>query len=242
MRVKGIVSYDGSNYHGFQKQINEKTIQGEIEGVLSKILNRPVNIFGSGRTDAKVHALNQVFHFDLIEERDLNKLHHSLNKLLPEDIYIKSLEVVNDGFHARFSVLKKHYTYKVSLQRNPFLINYSLLWLKSIDEKKLIDSMNLFLGEHNFWYFCANKEEDEYVKTIYEFRYRFEDNQLIFDIVGNGFKRYMVRMIIGTILAYMDNQINLDYIVDRLNVKAGLQTTSYNAEPQGLYLTEVIYD
>ena len=242
MRVKAIISYDGSHYHGFQKQNNDITIQGQIESVLSRVLNREVSIFASGRTDAKVHALNQVFHFDLIEDRDLNKLHHSLNKLLPDDIYVKSLEIVNDDFHARFSALKKHYSYKVSLKRNPFLINYSLLWLKEIDEKRLNEAMNLFIGKHNFLHFCANKEEDEYLKEIYEFKYRFEDDMLIFDIIGDGFKRYMVRMIIGTVLAYVDHQIELDYIKDRLSALKDLQTTSYNAEPQGLYLMEVYYD
>ena len=109
-------------------------------------------------------------------------------------------------------------------------------------EMTLNEAMNLFIGKHNFLHFCANKEEDEYIKEIYEFKYRFEDDMLIFDIIGDGFKRYMVRMIIGTVLAYVDHQIDLNYIKDRLSALKDLQTTSYNAEPQGLYLMEVYYD
>ena len=99
----------------------------------------------------------------------------------------------------------------------------------------------MFLGEHEFKNFCSNKEKDFYIRTIYSFTYKLENNQLIFDIIGSGFKRYMVRMIIGTLLALNNHQIDLSYIETRLNdIKKG--TTIYNAEPNGLYLVEVFYD
>ena len=193
MRVKGLVSYDGSHYQGFQdqKKDNINTIQGVIEKLLSSICNEKIVIVGSGRTDKGVHALNQVFHFDMNNYRELNHLKYALNRMLPQDI--------------------------------------------------LSQGINLFLGEHEFKNFCSNKEKDSYIRTIYSFTYKLENNQLIFDIIGSGFKRYMVRMIIGTLLALNNHQIDLSYIETRLNdIKKG--TTIYNAEPNGLYLVEVFYD
>lgn len=243
MRIKGIVSYDGSHYQGFQDQKKDgvKTIQKEIERLLSYICNSPITIFASGRTDRGVHALNQVFHFDLNVDRDINHLKYALNRMLPRDILIKSLEVVSDDFHARYSAKRKHYRYIVDRVRNPFNVNYALFYDRKIDEELLNKGMKLFLGEHDFINFCSNKEEESYIRTIYQFTYHQENNQLIFDIIGSGFKRYMVRMIIGTVLALNNHQIELNYIEQRL-VDNLCGTTIYNAEPQGLYLMEVYYD
>lgn len=242
MRIKGIVSYDGSHYYGFQIQQKEHeiTIQGKLQEALSKMFNQEIKVFASGRTDRGVHAFNQVFHFDVDENRDLGKLLYSLNKLLPKDIYVKSLEYVNEDFHSRYSATKKHYRYIIDRVRNPFNLNYALYFNKKINYELLDKGINLFLGEHDFINFCSNKE-NSYVRTIYVFKYEEKDNQLIFDIIGSGFKRYMVRMLIGTLLALVTNQITLEYIEDRLSRKVD-QTTLYNAESQGLYLVEVFYD
>lgn len=242
MRIKGIVSYDGSHYYGFQIQKNEKlvSIQGKIQEVLSKIFNCEIKIFGAGRTDRGVHAYNQVFHFDVDDKRDLDKLLYSLNKMLPKDIYVKSLEEVSSDFHSRYSSCKKHYRYVIDLVRNPFNINYALFYNRKIDFDLLDKGIYLFLGEHDFINFCSNKEHS-YFRYIYELKYQIINHQLIFDIIGSGFKRYMVRMIIGTLLALSSNQVSLEYISDRLSRKVD-ETTLYNAESQGLYLVEVFYD
>ncbi len=242
MRIKGVVSYDGSHYYGFQvqKKENEITIQEKIQNSLSKIFNKEIKIFASGRTDKGVHALNQVFHFDIDEEKDLDKLLYSLNCLLPDDIYVKSLTYVSDEFHSRYSATKKHYRYIIDRVRNPLNVNYSLFYNKNIDFDLLDKGINLFLGTHDFINFCSNKEHS-YFRTIYSFTYVLKDNQLIFDIIGSGFKRYMVRMIIGSLLALTSGKINLDYISDRLN-RIIDETTIFNADSKGLYLVEVFYD
>lgn len=242
MRIKGIVSYDGSHYYGFQIQKNEKlvSIQGKIQEMLSKIFNSEIKIFGAGRTDRGVHAYNQVFHFDVEKVDDLDKLLYSLNKMLPRDIYIKSLDVVSDDFHSRYLATRKHYRYIIDLVRNPLNVNYALFYNKKIDFDLLNKGISLFLGEHDFINFCSNKEHS-YLRNIYYLDYKIQNNQLIFDIIGSGFKRYMVRMIIGTLMALSSHQVSLDYIEDRLNRKVDI-TTLYNAESQGLYLVEVFYD
>lgn len=240
MRVKGIISYDGSHYYGFQIQENKISIQKLLQDAISKIMNKETKIFASGRTDRGVHALNQVIHFDIDEYRDLNKMCYALNKLLPNDIFVKSLQEVDLSFHARYSATKKHYRYLISRKRNPFLANYSLFYFYNFNEELVKKGMNLFLGEHNFINFCSNKEKEEYIRTIYEFNISYNDDEIVFDIIGSGFKRYMVRMIIGTILALNNKQIDLSYIEERLNGK--YKTTLYNAPSQGLYLVEVSYD
>ena len=242
MRIKGIVSYDGSHYYGFQIQQKEHeiTIQGKLQEALSKMYNTEIKISGSGRTDRGVHALNQVFHFDVSENRDLGKVLYSLNQLLPRDIYVKSLEYVSEEFHSRYLATKKHYRYIIDRVRNPLNINYALYFNREIDFALLDEGIKVFLGEHDFINFCSNKESS-YIRNIYSLKYEVKGDQLIFDIVGSGFKRYMVRMIIGTLLALVTHQIDLDYIKDRLSRKVD-QTTLYNAESQGLYLVEVFYD
>lgn len=245
MRVKAIVSYDGSLFNGFQKQTKQDviTIQGSIEKVLSIIFNTEVSIHGAGRTDKGVHALNQVFHFDINkEEYDLSKLKYALNRMLPNAILIKELIRVSDDFHARKSALKKHYQYRIRLNQDPFVDKYMLVYLKELDLDLILRGMKLFLGKHKFYNFCSNNDaDDDYEKEIFEFTLIRKDNDLIFDIIGTGFKRYMVRMIIGTLIALGDHQIDLYYIVEKLNTPLG-NNTSYNADPQGLYLVEVIYD
>ena len=245
MRVKGIISYDGSMFNGFQVQTKQNvlTIQGVIENKLSLIFNMPIHIHGSGRTDKGVHALNQVIHFDIpTEDYDLSRLQYSLNRMLPEAILVKQLSKVNEDFHARKSVKRKHYCYKIRLHRDPFVNKYMLIYLKPINVQLIEEGMKEFLGKHQFYNFCSNSDpDDEYEKEIFDFTLTRVDDDLIFDIIGTGFKRYMVRMIIGTLLALNEGQIDISYIKEKLNLPLG-NNVSYNIDPQGLYLVEVIYD
>ena len=242
MRIKGTVRYDGSRYYGFQIQKKPEmiSIQGEIQKVLSIIYAREMKIFGAGRTDRGVHALNQIFHFDTEKEADLDRLRYSMNRLLSPDIRILSLEAVSEDFHARFSAVKKHYRYIVVREGDPFMVRYALTWYKDLNVEIIEKGMKLFLGEHDFSCFCSNRDKEDSVRTIYDFTLKEEGNRLIFDIIGSGFRRHMVRMMIGTLLALGDRQIDLIYIEDRLRNVGG--TTAYSANPEGLYLVEVSYD
>lgn len=245
MRIKATVSYDGSDFYGFQKQSGQKvpTVQATVEGVLSQILNTPVSVVGSGRTDRGVHALHQVFHFDTDRDGyDLPRLQYAMNRMLPPTVRICDLERVDDDFHARRSAKRKHYRYRILTRPDPFQVRYALLYLKPLDTSRIREGMKLFCGKHHFYNFCSNRDPgDEYEKEIFEFTLTEKENELVFDIIGTGFKRYMVRMIIGTLLALSDGQIETEYIVSRLNLPLG-NTTAYNAPPQGLYLVEVMYD
>ena len=137
MRYLITFSYDGSNFYGYQIQNNERTVQGEIEKVLTKINgNKKITISASGRTDRGVHAINQKAHFDC--ELDGNKIFNSMNKMLPKDIYIKKIEKVDNDFHARFSVQKKEYIYIINMgEYDPLMRNYQYQYNKKLDVDKM---------------------------------------------------------------------------------------------------------
>ena len=242
MKILAKVSYLGTNYHGWQIQPNGLTIQEVIENTLSKILNTPTKIYGSGRTDAGVHALNQAFHFELNKDFDLERLKYSLNSLLPDDISINSLEKVSDDFHARFSAKKKHYQYRINtLKKNPFLYQTTAYYPYPFDMTKFMQALDLFVGEHNYQNFTSKEEdEDSYKREIYDIKVTIEEDYISVDLIGSGFMRYMIRDIIGTCLAVASGKEELTYITDRLDTDKDMHT-AYRASPEGLFLIDVIY-
>jgi len=242
MRLFAKVRYDGSTYAGWQKQINEKTIQEEIEKVFSKILNTPINIYASGRTDAGVHALGQTFHFDIDKEVDISRLRYSSNMLLPNDIHILELKEVKPNFHARFSAKGKKYQYQIYFgERNPFYFNKVLFYPLEFDLDLFKEALSLFKGEHNYMNFTS-KEEDEnnFIRRIDDIDIYYDNDILKIDISGNGFMRYMIRDIIGTALAVASHKENLEFVKDKLNAKER-NISPYKIGPEGLYLIEVYY-
>lgn len=243
MRVLCKVSYDGSNYYGYQKQNNEITIQEVIENCLNKICKKPVIIHSSGRTDAKVHAYGQMFHFDTELNMNEDNWFKALNSLLPKDIRIKKVYLVDDDFHSRFNAKIKNYIYKINIgEYNLFEKDYITQINKKLNIYKIQEAIDLFIGTHDFRNFCANNEKDiDYIRTIYSIDVIEKDNYIELSFKGNGFKRYMIRMIVGTILEYSKGRIDLSYIEDRLDT-VEFNTTQYNAQPEGLYLNKVIYE
>ena len=242
MRLFAVVSYDGTSYHGWQKQVGDKSVQEEIEKVLSQILNTEINIYGSGRTDAGVHAFNQTFHFDVDKEVDIARLRYSANMLLPSSIFIKSLEKVNDDFHARFSTKGKVYRYSLYFkERDPFLSNRSCFYPYEFDEELFKKALDKFKGEHNFQDFTSKEEDnDNFVRRIDDIVISKNEKELLIDISGNGFMRYMIRDIIGSALAVASKKEPLEFIDNHLDSKIR-NIVSYKSEACGLYLLKVIY-
>ena len=243
MRVLCKVSYDGSSYYGYQKQLNKITIQGVIEDCIKRITKKEISIHASGRTDAKVHAYGQMFHFDTDSNMSEINWYNALNSLLPKDIRILNVTFVSDDFHARFNVLKKNYIYKINIGKyNLFERNYITQINQELNLEKIKDASLLFIGTHDYRNFCANNDkDDDYIRTIYSIDVTKKDDYIILSFIGSGFKRYMVRMIVGTIIEYSKDRINLDYIYERLDINE-FNTTQYNAAPEGLYLNEVYYE
>lgn len=243
MRLFACVSYKGTNYQGWQKQKSAPTVQSEIEKVLSKILNTEINIYASGRTDAGVHANHQYFHFDIDKDVDIDRLMYSTNCLLPKDIKINSLKRVDDDFHARFSAKKKEYKYIVNLKgNNPFNYELNAEMYLDVDDNLLKESLDLFIGEHNFQDFTSKEEDDNnFVRTIYSTSFTRSGDQLVVSFIGNGFMRYQIRDMVATALMVAANKESIEFIKQHLKDKKERDIVSYKAPAEGLYLEEVYY-
>lgn len=245
MRYLATVQYKGTNYCGWQKQNQSKlqSIQNEIEGVLARILNKNVKIFASGRTDAGVHAQGQTFHFDVDKELDIFRFTHSLNELLPNDIVVTKIKKVSDDFHARFMAVSKTYLYRILNSKiyDPFNENLAYQLKTKLDVEKMKKAAKLFVGEHNFQNFTS-KDDDEadFIRNIYSISINEIDDFINIEFKGNGFMRYMVRMIVGNLVQVGLGKIDEKTIEDNLvsNVR---KPSSYKAPAEGLYLKEVLY-
>ena len=243
MRVLGVCSYKGTHYYGWQKQVGFVSVQSTIEETLSKIYDMPVNIVGSGRTDAGVHALKQYFHFDVTKEKDLNQLAYAMNKMLPEDIKILSFEKVEDDFHARYNAKKKIYEYHIVLKnKDPFLNNLAYVYPMDFDFDLFKNALNKFVGKHNYQDFTS-KEEDEgdYIREIYDIEIEKDNNKVIVRFIGNGFMRYQIRNMIGAAISVANKKEDLDFIDYHLKNDKKREIISYKAPASGLYLVDVLY-
>ena len=242
MRFKLIISYDGKDFYGFQKQKGERSVQEELENVLTRINKCNISVRGSGRTDAKVHALNQVVCFDSFVNMTCEQYKKALNSFLPDDIYVKSVSEVDDDFDPRHDAIKKTYKYMLNMgEYDVFNKDYIYQLNHKLDVKKIREAMPLFIGEHNFQNYCSNKEMYTYIREIFEFTLDENNDILTFSITGNGFMRYMVRYIIGVLIKIGENKIDSSYIKETLNSDER-SVISYKASGVGLYLESVIYE
>lgn len=244
MVIKCVVSYDGTNYKGWQIQPNLKTIQKEIEDVLAKLHScERIEITGSGRTDSHVHALGQVFHFESNLEMSEKDWCFRLNRLLPKDIRIKDVSFESDDFHARFSCVSKRYDYYISIEHdNPFVRNYMCIEKRKLDIEAMKEAAHVFEGVHDFTSFTSSKihEEKSRVRNISECSVCEHEKYIQLIFKGNGFLRYQVRMMAQTII-----EAGLHHIepndVERMLVAENKHVCRYKADPCGLYLVEVNY-
>lgn len=246
-RYKAVIAYDGTHFNGFQAQPNGRTVQEEVEATLAKINNgKTITIFGSGRTDAGVHALGQVIHFDYPYERDLEKMRFALDTQTPEDIAVKKVELVSEEFHARYHVVEKTYQFRVDIgkPRSPFRRFYASYFPYSIEIEKIERAMKDLLGTHDFTSFCASGTEiEDKVRTIYEAKVELNEaeDELLFTFRGNGFLYKMIRILVGTLLKIGNGRMKEDVIPEILAAK-NRNLAGPTAHPEGLYLVEVNYE
>ena len=242
MRIRCIVAYDGSKFHGFQVQNKYRSVQGEIQKALKNICQDTITIHASGRTDAKVHGRNQVFHFDTIKDLSENRWKMAINHFMPNDIYIKSCKIVDETFHSRYSAIKKEYHYLLNTKEyDPFQTNYIYQYGRALDINKMIDASNIFIGEHDFASFCSNDPYGNTIRTIYHIKIIENDGIITFQLLGNGFRRYMVRHIVGGLIQVGANRMSKEELLSLLESKGEMKCL-HKAKPQGLYLHEVYYE
>ncbi|MFS0962661.1 tRNA pseudouridine(38-40) synthase TruA [Enterococcus durans] len=246
-RYKAIIAYDGTNFNGFQKQPNGRTVQEEIEQTLTKMANgKEITVFGSGRTDAGVHAMGQVIHFDYPEERPLERMRFALDKQSPEDIAVKKVAIVSEDFHARYLVKEKTYQFRVDIgkPRSPFRRHYASYFPYPIDVEKIQRALPDLLGTHDFTSFCASGSSiEDKVRTIYEAKMEVNEtgDELLFTFRGNGFLYKMIRILVGTLLKIGNGRLAEDSIPEII-AKKDRNAAGPTAHPEGLYLYEVKYE
>lgn len=246
-RYKAIIAYDGTNFNGFQAQPAGRTVQAEVEHTLRKMNNgKTITIFGSGRTDAGVHAEGQVIHFDYPQTRDLEKMRFALDTQTPEDIAVKAVEIVSDEFHARYHVVEKTYQFRVDIgkPRSPFRRFYASYFPYPIDIKKIERALPDLLGTHDFTSFCASGTEiEDKVRTIHEATLEVNEagDELIFTFRGDGFLYKMIRILVGTLLKMGNGRMD-ETTIPAIIAAKDRNLAGPTAHPEGLYLVKVTYE
>ena len=243
-RFRAIVSYDGTNYVGWQTQIKTNTIQETIEKVIESICCQPTSIVCSGRTDAGVHACGQVFHFDSDFDLTNEKWKVAINGHLPKDIHIHSVVQVKSDFHARFHAIGKRYDYLINFNEyDVFSRLYAYQCFSHLNVDKMKEASQIFLGKHDFSSFCVNSfaTHPDQVRTITKIEFIQEQSQLRIVFEGKGFLRYMVRMIIGTLIEVGRGRITQEEVQNMLNLRSKT-ACRHNAKAHGLTLMSVFYN
>ena len=234
------ISYDGSNFYGFERLKNDRSVQGEIEKVLTKIEKEPVEIRGAGRTDRYVHAYDQKAHFELKQNVPIDRLLRAINSRLPSDIRINYIKEVDDNFHARFDCTKKIYKYYINMgpydiMKNNYLYNYN----KKLNVKKMKEAAKYLLGAHSYEAFCSGEREN-YDSIIDKITIKKDKDILEFTFIGKSFYRYMVRNMMGALLMVGEEKIDPIKVKEMLDTRKNL--LDYNTLPAcGLYLMKVDY-
>jgi len=241
--LKLTIAYDGTEFHGWQVQPQLRTIQGELQAALGKLFNHDVNITGSGRTDAGVHAHGQVANVETIRTMDTDAVLRGANALLPGEIRILSVEEVSLEFHARHSALSK--TYEYHLWRDPivspFHCRYMYAFRYPLDEDAIDRGTREFLGKHDFTSFCATATEvQDRIRTIFDAGWERSEKIWIFRIRGDGFLQYMVRTIAGTLLQIGQGRLPPDEIPGIFEAR-DRRLAGPSLPPHGLHLIQVEY-
>lgn len=236
-------SYNGSNYHGWQRQPSQTSIQEKFEDCISKILSSKISLTAAGRTDSGVHAKKMFAHFDYDEELDCTKIIHQLNSFLPQEISVRNIFRVNDDVHARFSAISRTYNYVLVNRKDPFMQKRAYLIKNKLDLNKMNEACKYLLNNNDFKSFSKSKTDvKNYICNIQEASWtQVDDNTFIFKIKANRFLRNMVRAIVGTLIEVGHNIITIDQF-NNIILSKDRSNAGYSVPAHGLYLTDVEYD
>ena len=238
------IEYNGKDFYGWQKQPDLRTVQGEIEEAIFVSTKQNVEVFGSGRTDAGVHSLGQVAHFEADFNLPTEKLKDVLNRALPEDINILDVKLADKDFHSRFSAHSKTYLYKIynSGEKKVFEKDFYGVITKHLDENLMQKCADLFVGKHDFKGFCSSQTEvTDFVREIYSISVKRDGEYIFVEVSGSGFLYNMVRILVGTMVDFALGKLSLDDVKEAL--LTGNRAKSGRTMPsQGLYLKEVFYN
>ncbi|MFD3156628.1 tRNA pseudouridine(38-40) synthase TruA [Haloimpatiens sp. FM7330] len=242
--IKLTIQYDGTRYKGWQRLGNtDNTIQHKIEKVLSELTTENIEVIASGRTDAGVHAQNQIANFKTNSNISPNDILDYCNKYLPKDIVIKNVCEISDRFHSRYNVKEKVYTYKICNNQihDVFTRKYSYHIPAKLNLEKMRNAAQFFIGEHDFKSFTALKSKKKStVRNIYSLDINENSGNVDIIIHGNGFLYKMVRIIVGTLIEVGLGTIDVNELPKIMEIKDRSKAGT-TAPSQGLFLTKVIY-
>jgi tRNA pseudouridine38-40 synthase len=239
--IKLLIEYDGTDFVGWQRQMNGRSVQQEIESALQKLTSETVTLVGAGRTDSGVHARGQVANFFTRSNLSINDFHRGLNGILPDDVVIYSVDEADKDFSARYSAKERKYCYYIS--QHPTAIERKYSWQLGYDFNiALMNEAALnILGTHEFQSFCKSVSEvDNFLCTVYEARWEKINTKLIFTIRANRFLHGMVRALVGTLINVGRGYTPYNEFVRILSAKDRTKA-GQSAPPQGLFLEHVQY-
>ncbi|MBQ7243373.1 MAG: tRNA pseudouridine(38-40) synthase TruA [Bacilli bacterium] len=246
MRYRATLAYSGEHYAGFQRQKNKVTVQGTLEKTLSFLLGKETTVKGAGRTDAGVHARGQVFSFDADAIKDVSKFRHAFNRLLPEDIFIRDIQVVGENFDSRLHCRGKVYEYCFTIHDRDPLRVHKIAQLRRDDFEfdGFLRGLSEFEGEHCFQNFTTKPEDNKgFVRNVHiVLADLLEDGNFVRVVLrGDGFMRYQIRMMVGAAI-----RVGLHRLAPE-DIRASLQAKTrkilpYKAPAEGLCLLEVLYE
>ena len=241
---KLLLCYDGTRYRGWQRLgDSDQTIQGKLENVLSRMVNAPVEVIGSGRTDAGAHARGQTANFHCRTNMTSDQILDYLRQYLPEDIGVISVEEVDDRFHSRFHAIDKTYCYRIWNFDLPCVFDRKYVWKlhEELNVSAMQKAAQQFVGTHDFLAFCSNKHfKKSSVRTIHRFTVEQVGPEIRFTVTGDGFLYNMVRILVGTLVSVGRGERTGEEIPAILASRTREQAGE-TAPPQGLCLMEVTY-
>ena len=234
------VSYKGTNYSGFQSQINANTIQAEIEKAFQTLFRKRIELTGSSRTDAGVHALQNYFHFDTATELS-SKLLYNLNSILPPDIAAKNIVRVKDDAHCRFDAISREYKYFIYKKKDPFLRDKAFYFPYALDLDSMKKAAGIVKEYSDFTSFSKRKTQTKTFECdIKESTWTIEGDCLVYNVVANRFLRGMVRALTATMLKLGRGKMNLEMFKTIIEAR-DCTLANFAVPAQGLFLINVDY-
>ena len=236
------LSYDGTNYHGWQVQPNGSSVQAELQRAISTLLREPIEVVGAGRTDAGVHARKMVAHFDISQQFDERQLAYRINRILPKDIAVEKIEEVSEDLHARFSATSRTYHYYIHTKKDPFCRAYSCETHYELDFDAMNRAASFLLTQSDFASFCKTGAD---VKTTichvtHAQWHQTSPTSWYFEITANRFLRNMVRAVVGTLIDVGRHRISYEDFIQIVETKT--RTAAGESMPaHALFLEEVLY-
>lgn len=244
--IQLVLHYDGSQFAGWQRQLDEPTVQGALEDAVSKLTQRKITVTGAGRTDAGVHARGQAAGVRVPDKWQAKELRRALNATLPESIWVAAAHEMSDAFHARYSAVARRYSYRVGLDEeawSPFRRRYECAVDRKLDLAVLTASAEAVVGEHAFLAFAVKgtaPESDDHRCTVASARWEERPGGLTFEIEANRFLHHMVRYLVGTMLQAASGRRAPDSVA-RLLSETDNRDVSPPAPAHALFLEQVRY-